>query len=178
MKKLLLISLFLLSGIAEARRWEADGVVYECDDELSFKVFTNFNFSDSHHDFSGKTICGSSFTQELPDSEIFKKDTEKLRLVYCHVENVVIPEGTELINPDCGGVPCWTESFKVQNDLEDWKIDERGGPLEPVRKDEFQKLGISTDPADIPEEKLEEPITQKRKVEDGRVDIGAIEVRP
>lgn len=178
MKRLLFIGLFLISGIAEARRWEADGVVYDCDDELSFKVFTNFNFSGLKQDFSGKTICGSTFTQELPDSVVFPEKTEKLRLVYCHIENVVLPEGTVVVNPDCGGVPCWTEPFKVQNDLEDWKIDERGDPVEPVRKEEFQKLGISTDPEDIPREKLEEPITERKRREDDRVGIGAIEVRP
>lgn len=178
MKRLLFIALFLVSGIAEARRWEADGVVYDCDDELSFKVFTNFNFSDSHHDFSGKTICGSTFTQEIPNSEIFKKDTEKLRLVYCHIENVVLPAGTEVLNPDCDGIPCWTRSYQVQNDLEDWYVDAQKLPVEPLQKEEFLRLGISIDPADIPQMKIEEPITEKKKQENDRGSIGTIEVRP
>jgi len=148
MIKYLLIFL-LISTSVFAGTVEVDGKKVEYDDELSLKSFTNQNFIESDINFSGKVIYASSFTQETPNSEIFPKDTTNVVFVYCHMENVVLPENSMIVNPDCDGSPCWTQPFKAQSDGEDWILDDKGKAKEPINKEQFLMEGKSIAPENI-----------------------------
>ena len=125
---LMLFSTHALAGEVQVDR---NKVIY--DDVLSFQNFSNQNFTENKEvSFTGKLIYASSFTQETPKSSIFPKGTKGVTFVYCHLENVVIPENSLVINPDCNGTPCWTQPFKVQADGKDWILDKNGNPVKTL----------------------------------------------
>lgn len=117
--KILLILLFIATNVnaGEVTYVEPDGytnkqtIVY--DDELSHKIFTNWDFRDRpEYDFTNKTIYNTTFTQEKPNSVIFKDGTENVTFVMCKLHNVVLPPGSIIIAPTCDGIPCWTEAIE------------------------------------------------------------------
>ncbi len=133
-----------------------NGIDYDVDDELSFKDFTGWDFNDRpEYDFSNKIVYASCFSNETPDNAIFNLKTENTTFIKCNLMNVKVPDKSIVID-------CQTQRFKVQNDLEDWIISEVDNiPIEPLNKLVFEKLNISTDPADIPPTKQDENITAK-----------------
>ena len=136
----------------------ADAVSYPCDYELSNRVFTNWNFKDvTWLSLSSKTICRSSFYNENPEVDIWPSTMTGVMFVDCNLDNVYdkIPPGNTVI----GGSQ---RKFKVQNDGEDWILNPGNlSPVEPADKERFLKLGISTNPRNIPSDKMEEPITMR-----------------
>jgi hypothetical protein len=149
MKKLLFLALFSTSSLFGI---EIDGVIYNHDTDYSYKDFSYRDFIDDIKvDLSGKVIAGSVFYREQPGSIIFPETMTGVTFVKCNLDNIVIPPGNVLIE-------CENKTWSAQKDGEDWIVD-KGSPVEPVTKDKFIELGISVDPADIPKEKLKEPIT-------------------
>lgn len=128
-----------------------NGTNYDADDELSYKDFTGWEFkSRSEYDFNKKIIYASCFCNETPDIEIFNNKTKGATFIKCNLMNVVIPDGNTVID-------CLTQQFREQNDREDWVIDKiTKDPIEPINKKQFEQLGISIDPADIPLVKQDE----------------------
>ena len=61
----------------------------------------------------------------------------------CNLDNVIIPFG----NTTEG---CCQRQTAWQNDGEAWTVDDELKPIEPRSKKEYQRLGISVDPKDIP----------------------------
>ena len=123
---------------------------YEYDEKLSFKDFTGRTFKEV--DFSKKVIYGSVFSNETPDTHVFPDDTNGTTFIDCMLDNVFIPDGNAVI----GGSQ---KRFKVQNDGNDWLIDEDGNPTKPIGHEIFTKFNLPVpDPADIPAQKVSEHI--------------------
>jgi hypothetical protein len=59
----------------------------------------------------------------------------------------------------------------VQNDREDWELNAQNTPVVPLAREEFERLGISTDPADIPAT----PLTRSRTMEELEARAQAVE---
>jgi hypothetical protein len=112
-------------------------------------------------DLSGKVVYGCFFSQEKPDTKIFPDDLKDTTFVCSHLDNVFIPENNKVIN-SADGVGCGSrKQYKRQNDREDWIVNAENNPIEPIEKEKFEKLGISTDPKDIPDKEMDISITEK-----------------
>lgn len=68
-----------------------EGVEYNCDDNLSFRDFTGWDFRDRpEYDFNNKTIYASCFSQEFPDTPIFGDSLENTTFIKCNLDNVLV----------------------------------------------------------------------------------------
>jgi hypothetical protein len=134
-KRLFLTLIFITPfGFLSAGNVLVDNQKVIFDDKLSMHNYFNWDFKERpEYDFSNKVIYASVFTNETPNSVIFSSSTQNVTFIYCHLENIVLPLGSTVINPDCDGTPCWTQSFKVQSDSKDWYIDDQTDqPIDPV----------------------------------------------
>ncbi len=117
----------------------------------SRKDFTGQNLTE-RTDMSGQTITGSCFSQEVPDTVVFPAAMSGVTFINCNLDNCFIPEG----NTVEGGS---TRRFEMQNDLNDWEIDESGDPVRLVNYRYFEKMGLDQPlPEDIPDELLDEAV--------------------
>ena len=113
-------------------------------------------------EFNDSEIVGSCFAQQLPADhagetlpEVFPAAMKGVVFRRCNLDNVLVP-------PDNTVEPsCCRRRIKMQNDLEDWVLNERGEPVKPVAKKAFLRLGLSIDPRDLPDKPLEEPVTER-----------------
>jgi len=121
------------------------------DETHSFKDYTGAR-ANNLDVLDGLTIEGSCFSQEIPDSHIFRDDMTGVTFIGCNLDNVFIPNGNIVIG-------CSQNRFEVQNDLEDWHIDANDDPVVPINEKQFLQLGLSIDPADIPDQPMESPVT-------------------
>lgn len=113
MRQLIVFLLLVLPNICIAGQVLVEDALISYDDEYSLKDYTGWNFNDRpEYNFSNKVIYGTRFSQEFPNTSIFPNDMTNVTFVYCHLENVVIPEGVIVINPDCDGTPCWTGNLE------------------------------------------------------------------
>lgn len=118
-----------------------DGKDIEINEELSRRDFTGRSLKDRH--ITGN-IYGSCFSQEIPGSEIFPDDMSGVTFYDCNLDNCVVPIDNAII----GGS---NQTFKVQNDGNDWVLDDADAPTLPVNADVFKKLNLPLpDPKDIP----------------------------
>lgn len=131
-----------------------DGQEFIYNDEYSHKDFTGRKLLNAK-DLNGITIFGSCFSHEIPGTKVFPDDMKDVTFINCNLDNVYIPAGNQTIG-------CSQRKFKVQNDLMDWILDEDLKPKEPIMKKEFEKLGISIDPKDIPKDKMDESIIEQK----------------
>lgn len=92
------------------------GIVYEIFDALSNKDMTGWNLS-GRTDLNGKIIYNSCLSNETPDAEVLPANLTGAKFIACNLDNVLIPAGNEVID-------CTTRRFQVQNDGEDWWIEE------------------------------------------------------
>lgn len=134
----------------------------------TLSVLSNYS-----EEFSGKTfysfvdipdgviIYSSVFNQPTPDTHIFREDMTSVTFICASLDNVFIPEGNIVMNEVNGGTCGSQIRFEVQNDLQEWIVDEENNPIEPIAKEDFLKKGISIDPEDIPTKKLKAPILTK-----------------
>ncbi len=117
--------------------------IIEMNDEWSFKNFINKYCFDIPDNIS---IYSSCFLQEKPFSEVFRKDL-KVKFYNCNLDNCIIPEGCEIF----GKQPI---NFQLQNDGNDWIINEERKPVKPIDFEIFEKLNLDIpNPDDIPVEK-------------------------
>jgi hypothetical protein len=135
----------------------------DCDKELSFRDFTNREFySRPEYDFNNKVIYATCFSNEEPDADIFG-NIKGATFIKCNLSNVLIPDGNTVID-------CNITRFKVQNDLNDWIIDETNTPIKPIDFKIFEKLELPLPkPEDIPETKVEEVIDLRKEAEAKKV---------
>lgn len=121
-----------------------------------------------HEQFSGTQIKGLAVPYHWDDDEILPADGLKdvfppginnVDFIGGNFTNVRIPATCQLL-PDIDTLPV-NICVKHQNCLELWKMksDGQGGmiPDEPFNKTDFEEMGISTDPADIPAIKMDRP---------------------
>ena len=126
----------------------ADGPI-ECSDEFSCKDFTGAPLVDVN---DGAYVYGSCFSQETPDSKIFRASMRNVTFRNCNLSNVYIPDGNILID-------CQTDRYEVQNDLNDWIVDNNGYPVTPLDHTFFTKSGLPMPlPQDIPATRVENPV--------------------
>lgn len=126
----------------------------------------------SHKDFTGKSlvdikpeelndsiIIGSCFYQEnVPDCKVFPDGAKGITFIDCNLDNVLLPPESKLQNSS-------NRRILMQNDLEDWILDEKLKPIVPIEKKLFLELGLSIDSKDIPNEKLDKSIINKKREE-------------
>lgn len=126
----------------------ADGPV-ECSDEFSRRDFTTDRFVDIP---DGADVYASCFSCEVPDTQMFRADMRGVTFRNCNLMNVHIPAGNTVID-------CQTESYRVQNDLNDWLLDGEGNPVKPVDHLTFTKRGLPMpSPDDIPARRAEKRV--------------------
>lgn len=117
----------------------------------SRKDFTGRNLTE-RTDMDGLTIYGSCFSQEIPDTRCFPEDLRGVTFISCNLDNCYIPPGNNIE----GGTH---ERYQVQNDLNDWLIDENNIPLACMDYLYFYKMGLPhPNPADIPDAAVSERI--------------------
>lgn len=119
--------------------------------DYSNKNFTGWDLTD-REDLHDMVIEGSCFSHEKPDSIVFPEKMTGVTFIDCNLDNCFIPEGNKVV----GGSQ---RRFEIQNDLNDWIVDENGEPEKPIDHTIFEKLDLPIpDPADIPDEPVEERI--------------------
>ena len=128
-------------------------IEYNINDEFSFKDFAGKQAKHHYENMpSNIIIYGSCFSQEIPDIHIFPEDMTGVKFIKCNLDNVFIPTGNTIID-------CWQRRFKVQNDMNDWLINEINQPTMPTNHKYFTKLGLPMPlPKDIPQIKVYEVI--------------------
>lgn len=123
--------------------------IIECSDVFSQRDFTGASFVDIPDNV---TVYGSCFSQETPGSAVFRLDMRGVTFRNCNLMNVDMPPGNTVID-------CQTEQFKVQNDLNDWIVDDLGKPIAILNQKQFTKFGLPLPrAADIPATRAEEPV--------------------
>jgi len=135
-------------------------------EKYSFKDFTGKSFIDvDPAEFNDSIIKGSNFYQELEygvktdKRPIFPASMRGVTFERCNLDNVMVV-ANNIVSDDCTN-----KSIQVQNDLEDWVLDNSGKPAEPISKKRYIKLGISVDPKDIPRKKMAESRAFKTEME-------------
>lgn len=129
----------------------SNGYQYDFDERYSFRNFTGQDLS-SREDMDGLAICGSCFSQEVPDAPTLPPKLTGATFVRCNLDNVKVPDGNTVID-------CTTRRFRAQNDGNDWLLDANGDPEKPVNWKLFVKRGLPIpSPADIPAQKVAEPV--------------------
>lgn len=127
---------------------------YDFSEKYSYGDFTGHCLAE-RDDMDGIAIYGSCFSQEVPDTESLPKGLNGVTFVACNLDNVLIPPGNTVID-------CSQKRFQVQNDGNDWLIDDKGMPEKPVNYRMFEKLALPMPkPEDIPAEKQAERVDLK-----------------
>jgi hypothetical protein len=124
-------------------------------DQYSFKDYTGCNFvtADSK-EFNDSEIVGSCFAQQNGMKDVFPPGMTGVHFRRCNLDNCIIPPGNTL--EDKGWEACLNRRHKVMNDGEDWVIDDKGLPIEPLNMKSFLQEGKDTDPAKIPKDYIKE----------------------
>ncbi len=127
-----------------------DGVI-ECSNEFSCKDFTVDTFVDIP---DGSYVYGSCFSCETPDAKMFRASMRNVTFRNCNLSNVHIPQPNNNVLIDCQ-----TDRYEVQNDLNDWIVDDMGKPIAILNQKQFTKFGLPLPlPADIPATRAEKPV--------------------
>jgi hypothetical protein len=125
-------------------------------------------------EFNNTIIVNAGFYQEWQKGDkevmkdIFPDGMTGVIFRECNLDNVFVPEGNHIE----GGS---NRAIKVQNDLEDWLVDSKGDPVEPLHKEKFLEAGVSIDPADIPQFELNR---EQRDQFEAVLDQRAVEPEP
>ena len=120
----------------------------DCSDEFSCQDFTGVASVDIP---DGAYVYGACFSQETPDSKIFRASMRNVTFRNCNLMNVHIPQPNNNTVIDCQ-----VDTFMVQNDGNDWIVDNLGAPVKPLAHMAFTKLGLPMPLArDIPAERVE-----------------------
>ena len=102
-------------------------------------------------------IIGSGFGQNgIPYSQCFPEGMKGVLFTSCNLDNCIIPNGNTV------GEGCTNKHHMVMNDGENWIVDEDLKPIEPLKKNRFEALGLSIGPKDIPLTKQTISVTQKK----------------
>ena len=113
----------------------------EVSEEFSNRDFTGDNKTISIPD--GAVVYGSCFSRETPGATVFDPTMTGVTFRNCNLSNVFVPPGNTVID-------CQVTRYKVQSDKEDWVVDDKDAPVEPLDKDRFIRLGKSLSPDSLP----------------------------
>lgn len=147
-----------ISDIRPNNRWEIQNdtkklIIYKDKDfhtAASFRVYKEDSTGELDL-IPGVEIVGSCFYRESPLGEtgdprkkIFPAGMTGVIFNRCNLDNVDVPAGNTIINS------IGNRRIRVQNDMEDWLVDDAGNPTAPLDPKRFERLGMSKDPKDIP----------------------------
>lgn len=95
------------------------GILYDVFDALSNKDMTGWSLKDRYTagELTGKVVYNSCLSNETPDAEVFPDGVTGMTFIVCNCDNILLPVDTVVID-------CTTRRFQVQNDGEDWIIEE------------------------------------------------------
>ena len=105
--------------------------------------------------FNNSIIIGSCFYQEYLEGEheivkdIFPDFMEGVIFISCNLDNVYVNEDNNTILKETTS-SCSNKIIQVQNDWDDWILDENLNPLEPINKEDRLRAQKSISPFDIP----------------------------
>ena len=138
----------------------------EINEEWSFKNFSNRPVPDIP---SNITVYCTQFYHEIPDSFTFPATMTGVRFVKCNLDNVIVPAENVITE-------CSQKRFRVQNDGNDWEINEFNKPVKYLGGDkQFVKRGLPVpDPKDIPLEKVEQAIDLLEKAREKKAALNEI----
>ena len=142
------------------------GLNLEYNEEVSNKICNGWNMKD-HPEFilNGKVIYNTSFYQHLPDTHTFPEDMTGVTFIKCNLDNCFIPPGNTVIQ-------CTQRKIKVQNDLNDWIVDDLGNPVKPVDFNIYEKLSLPLPkPQDIPAQKVPERVDLIEEAKQAELEI-------
>jgi hypothetical protein len=103
-------------------------------EKYSYKAFPYHNLSFKHipaKEFDNTEIVGSCFYQEYTTvdtnvvKDIFPNGMKGVTFIKCNLDNVLIPQGNT-IDGGCNRI------IKVQNDLNDWELNEDFTPKKQI----------------------------------------------
>jgi len=122
--------------------------------EFSFKDFTGVDLTHLPASAFKGRIVGSCFAHENILGEVPKLHTvfpDGITSMFerCNLDNVMIPDSASIM------ACCVRRKLKAENDGGDWVQDEDFLPVEPSSVKLYEKIGMSIDPADIPDKPLE-----------------------
>lgn len=139
-------------------------------EKYSYKDFTGQYLTDlPASDFNNSEIIGSCFhIGNKPFSKVFPDGMTGVTFTRCSLSNCIIPLGNTI------GEKCQHRWIENRNDMEQWILDDNGSPIEPLDKKRFEKLGLSTDPKNIPTTKLEVSLTEQKEQDNKQADIDAL----
>ena len=127
--------------------------------KYSYKDFTGLDFSKVDVKEFDDEIIGTCFSQSSPMTKIFPPGMTGVSFVKCNLDNVDVPAGNTQKD-------CCNRQWKEQNDLIPWIVSAITlQPIEPLHKEWYERLGLSTNPADIPTEKMDKDIISKTEEE-------------
>lgn len=138
--------------------------------KYSYKDFLDKDLTkEPASDFNNSEIIGSCFYQQkAPNTKVFPTGITSVKFVGCNLDNVLVPIGNT-IEDSCH------RKIMIQNDLEDWVVNNSSEPVEPVNKKKFERLQLSTDPKNIPIIKLiGNSVTQAKEIDNVQADIDAV----
>jgi hypothetical protein len=128
----------------------------DVNEKYSYKDFIGKTFLDvDPSEFNNTEIIGSCFYQESsygtinPMKDVFPVGMTGVTFIKCNLDNVRIPIGNTVV----GGT---NKRILVQNDREDWILDENNKPIEPMDKERRLAVGLSINPKDIPKTMITE----------------------
>lgn len=125
-------------------------------DWFSHWDFTNLKIDDAGDFINNLIIRGSCFSQQQPDTKVFPDEMTGVTFVNCNLDNVAIPDGNTLID-------CSNRRYVVQNDMNDWEIDENNNPVRLVNWLYFDKFDLPQPTPDmIPNEPVSEAVDYRR----------------
>ncbi len=137
-----------MGSIELGRDQSHNPIIITYDDQLSFRDFTGWSMKDhAELSFNGKTIYGSCFSNEKPDSQIFPVTMRNATFAKCNLDNIILPATNTAIQ-------CSQRRFKAQNDLRDWEIDVSNNPVRVINEKYWISRRFSVDPNDIPAQRL------------------------
>lgn len=120
----LIAAIILFPAFVYAGSVQCDGKKITYCDIYSLKDFTNQNLLD-RKDLKNKTIYGSCFSQEIPETKIFPSGMKGVTFINCNLDNVFIPSGNTVI----GGSQ---RQFKAMDDGQDYLVNEQGEAISPL----------------------------------------------
>ena len=109
-------------------------IEYRLDERYSRKDFTGRTLKEEN--MTNVVIYGSCFSQEILDRHVFPDNMIGVTFIKCNLDNCYIPPGNITID-------CWRRRFKVQNDLNDWLVDDSDNPIKPLNHKIFIKTSLS-----------------------------------
>ena len=147
-RNLLFLLPLLILNMAWAGKNTRAGVTFDYDDSVSLQIWHGVPQLKP-----GTTVYGASFYSETPDTVIFPPTMTGVTFIDCLQDNIIIPPGN-VVKTLSRESP---KRFQVNNDGRDWEIDAQNQPTKVLNPEYWYDLGFSTDPADIPAKKIDDP---------------------